>query len=217
MTEFSAIDPTRLPIPFVKSVFEGEWLDGNAAVYGYADGHEQFTVTKEGVFWQQPQASTAAKDLDPPKYKISGPLVAIGKNFDSERSETGLYLRFMNQSLKELTTHILRQDLKHPQRLLEKLYGLDFYLNPEWERKFVLYLSKLNPKVTALPARETQPVSDGYITPEQIKTIQALIAETGVQTEVLLKHFKVPTLDKIPSQQVGTILKALEGKKRQAA
>lgn len=144
MTEFSTIDPQRLLIPFVKSVFEGECLD--ATVYGYADGHEQFQVTKEGVFWQKPKASNQAPD--PPRYKISGPLVAIGKSFDIERSETGLYLRFVNQNLEEVTTHILRQDLKRPKILLAKLYGLDFYLNPEWERKFVLYLSKLNPTVT---------------------------------------------------------------------
>ena len=72
-------------------------------------------------------------------------------------------------------------------------------------------------KVTSIPTRETQPVSDAFITKEEIKTIQALIKETGTQTEALLKHFKLSTLESIPSSHVGTIMKALEAKKQKAA
>lgn len=72
-------------------------------------------------------------------------------------------------------------------------------------------------KVTALTAREIQPTNDGLISQEQLQALKTLIQATGTQTEALLAHFKMSTLESIPSSHVSTIMKALEAKKQKAA
>lgn len=72
-------------------------------------------------------------------------------------------------------------------------------------------------KVTALTSREIQPTNDGLINQEQLQALKTLIQATGTQTEALLAHFKMSTLESIPRSHVSTIMKALEAKKQKAA
>lgn len=69
------------------------------------------------------------------------------------------------------------------------------------------------------PAHPQQPtggsVSSMFINPDQIGAINKLILETNADLAKFLEAFKVASLDKLPTSQYDTAIKALEKKKQQ--
>jgi hypothetical protein len=72
-------------------------------------------------------------------------------------------------------------------------------------------------KTTKTPAIVKPVAATGFITPEQIARIKALLAETGKSEERLRAFFRVNALTEIKAADYDRVISTLENAKRRAA
>ncbi len=79
-------------------------------------------------------------------------------------------------------------------------------------------VAKRQAKVTALPARESEPAAGRaeLLTDAQLRFVKRLITETASDEAQLLAYFGFESLDAIPKAEVNRVIKALESKRRAA-